>query len=197
MLKKIAFTTLLTSALLVAESGVGLNINEQDLELEGILDSRNLASLQTSSTIYQADVNFLNVNEKVKLLGVGLGATNKVEAIEGVEVTLGGKFIWAEVGPTQNKSFTALPLMAKIRYTFPPLMYNIPPVGIQTKIMHAPKVLSFGNSESYTEFRASIDVEVIENVMIYAGYRNIHTEYKGITNDLFNNSFYGGFKLSY
>jgi len=194
MFKKLLLTTIIGSTLLLAESGVGLNINEEDLELEGILDSRNLAALQTSSTIFQADVNFLNNNEDTKLIGIGLGATNKLEGVEGVEVTLGAKFIWAEV---VDEDFTALPFMAKVRYSFPPLMFNIPPVAIEGKVLYAPKVLSFGDSVTYNEFRVSADMEVIDSVRIYAGYRNIHTSYVGVKPDLFNTSFYGGMKFSY
>lgn len=194
MFKKIAFTTFFTSAMLLAESGVGININENDLEVEGVLDSRNLAALQTSSTIYQADVNFVNNNNDKKLFGAGLGATNKFEGAEGVELTFGAKFMWAEVG---NNDFTALPLMAKIRYDFPPLMYNIPPVGLEAKALYAPGALAFGDSEKYSEFRVSADIEMIENVKIYTGYRNIHTGYKDDKEHLFNNSFYGGLKITY
>jgi len=194
MLKKIALTTLFTSALLMAESGVGININEKDLEVEGVLDSRNLAALQTSSTIYQADFNFLNINSDKQLLGAGLGATNSVEGLEGVELTFGAKFIWAEVG---DEDFTALPLMAKLRYSFPPLMYNIPPIGVEVKALYAPTALSFSDSEKYSEYRISADMEMIENVKVYGGYRNIHAGYKGVANDLFNNSFFGGLKITY
>jgi hypothetical protein len=194
MFKKLLLTTMIVSSLLLAESGVGLNINEQDLELEGILDSRNLEALQTSSTIFQADVNFLKNNEETTLIGAGLGATNKLEGVEGVEVTLGAKFIWAEIA---EENFTALPFMAKVRYSFPPLMFNIPPIAIEGKILYAPKVLSFGDSVSYNEFRVSADMELIESVRIYVGYRNIHTQYVGIKPDLFNTSFYAGMKFSY
>jgi len=194
MFKKIALISLFTSTLLLAESGVGININEQDLELEGVIDSRNLAALQTSSTIYQADINFLNNDENTKLFGIGIGATNKLEGVEGVELTLGAKFIYSEIG---NENFTALPLMAKIRYSLPPLLYGIPPVALEGKLVYAPKVLSFGDSEKYMEYRISADVEVIESVKVYAGWRNIHTGYANITNDLFNTSFYGGLKFSY
>jgi len=194
MFKKIAFTTMILSSLLLAESGVGLNINEEDLEIEGILDSRNLAALQTSSTIFQADINFLNNNEDTKLLGLGLGATNKLAGVEGVEITLGAKFMWSEIA---DESFTALPLMFKVRYTLPPLLYNIPPIGFEAKLLYAPKVLSFGESVTYNEYRVSADVEVIENVKIYTGWRNIHTRYVGIKPDLFNTSFYAGLKFAY
>ena len=194
MFKKIAFTTLCTSALLLAESGVGININNEDLEIEGIVDSRNLAALQTSSTIYQADLNFLNINSDRKLFGAGLGATNKLEGIEGVELTFGAKVMWAEIG---DEDFTALPLMAKIKYTFPPLMYNIPPVSLEGKALYAPTALSFGDSEKYSEFRFSVEMEMIENVRIYTGYRNIHTGYLNMDEDLFDNSFYAGLKITY
>lgn len=194
MFKKLSLTGMLVSSFLMAESGIGININEQDLEVEAILDSRNLEALQTSSTVFQADFNFLNNNEDTKLLGAGLGATNKLNGIDGVEVTLGAKFIWAEVA---NENFTALPFMAKVRYSFPPLMFNIPPVGVEGKVLYAPKVLSFGDSVTYNEFRVSVDMEVIESMKIYAGYRNIHTRYVGIKPDLFNTSFYGGLKFSY
>lgn len=193
MLKKIVVSALLSSVMVYAESGVGLNINETDLEVEAVLDSRNLQALQTSSTIYQADFNFLNVNETSKFVGLGLGATNKVEGLEGVEMTFGAKAIWAELG---RDDFTSLPLMGKIRYTFPPLMYNIPPVSLEGKVMYAPKALSFGDSEAYSEFRASASMEVIESVNVVIGYRNIHTEYKKI-DTLFDTGFYAGLKFTY
>jgi len=171
MVKKTIITTLLSSAILFAESGAGLNINEKDLEVEAFLDSRNLEAFQTTSTIFQAEANFLNIDEKAKSVGVSVGATNKLEGIEGVELTLGTKFVWAEVG--SNDDFTALPLMAKVRYNFPPLMFNIPPIAVESKLLYAPKVLAFGDSEAYREFRLNAEIEMIENVKVYAGYRNI------------------------
>jgi len=194
MFKKTIMTTLLSSAILLAESGGGLNINEKDLELEAVLDSRNLEAFQTTSTIFQAEANFLNIDDKKKSIGVGVGATNKLEGIEGVELTLGAKFVWAEVA---EEDFTSLPLMLKVRYNFPPLMFNIPPVSVESKVLYAPKVLSFGDSEAYREFRVNAEMEMIQNVKIYAGYRNIQAEYKGVDDSLFDTGFYGGLRFSY
>ncbi|CAA6824993.1 MAG: Unknown protein [uncultured Sulfurovum sp.] len=193
MFKKTIITTLLSSAILLAESGVGININEDDVEVEAILDSRNLEALQTTSTVYQADFNFLNANNE-KLIGAGLFASNKLEALEGVEMGFGAKLIWAEIG---DDDFSSLPLMAQIRYTFPPLMYAIPPVSIEARGLYAPGALSFGDSEDYSEVRLSADIEMIDNVKVYAGYRNIHVGYKGITRDLFDNGYYAGLKITY
>ena len=186
-------STLLSSTILLAESGVGININENDVEVEGVLDSRNLAALQTTSTIYQADFNFLNA-DKTKLLGAGILATNKLEGVEGIEMSFGAKFIWAEVGV---ENFTSLPLMAQVRYTFPPLMFSIPPIGLEARGLYAPGSLSFGDSEDYSEVRFAADIEMIDNVKVYVGYRNIHTSYKGMSSDLFDTGFYGGLKITY
>ena len=195
MFKKTVMATLLASSILSAESGGSININDKDVEVEATLDSRNLAAFQTSSTLFLADANLLS-SDNQKLLGLGLSANNKVEGLIGVEMSFGVKFIWAEVGAKKD-NFTSVPLMAKVRYTLPPLMFNIPPVGVEAKGLYSPGSLSFGNAEGYSEFRFSGDIEMIENVKIYAGYRNIHTKYNGLSRDLFNTGFYAGLKATY
>ena len=195
MFKKTVMATLLASSILSAESGGSININDKDVEVEATLDSRNLASFQTSSTLFLADANLLS-SDSQKLLGLGLSANNKVEGLIGVEMSFGVKFIWAEVGANKD-NFTSIPLMAKVRYTLPPLMFNIPPVGVEAKGLYSPGSLSFGNAEGYSEFRFSGDIEMIENVKIYVGYRNIHTKYNGLSRDLFDTGFYAGLKATY
>jgi hypothetical protein len=203
MLKKIIMSSIITSGLLLAQSGVGINVNEDDLEIEGTLDSRNLAMLQTSSTIYLGDFNFINIeNDDVEsiLFGAGIGATNKLEGIEGVELTFGAKLILSSVTDDRkgiDDWFSAMPLMAMVRYKFPPLMFNIPPVSVEGKLLYAPGALAFGDSDNYREFRLSGDIEMIENVKIYAGYRNIVTGYPEDTSYMFSNGFYGGLKFIY
>jgi hypothetical protein len=130
-----------------------------------------------------------------KLAGAGIVATNKLEGVEGVEMGFGVKFIWAEVGVDDD--FTSLPLMMQVRYTFPPLIYAIPPISLEARGLYAPGVLSFGDSEDYSEVRFSADIEMIDNVKIYAGYRNIHVNYKGISRTLFDTGYYAGLKITY
>jgi hypothetical protein len=150
-----------------------------------------------------SDFNFINIDKddkKSKLIGLGIGATNKLEGIDGVELTFGTKFI---VSHTEDNIkyiddwFSAIPLSAMVRYTFPPLMFNIPTVALEGKVLYAPNALSFGDSDGYSEFRVSGDIEMIENVKVYAGYRNIVTGYPSDVNYLFSNGFYGGFKFIY
>ena len=208
MLKKFLISSIFASTILLAQSGVGINVNEDDFEIEGTLDSRNLQALQTSSTIYLADFNFLNIEDSrkdAKLVGAGVGATNKLDGVEGVELTFGAKAILVNVDDysrdLDSKWFAAIPLMAMIHYTFPPLMFNIPTVSIETKMLYAPGALSFGDSEKYSEFRFTTDIEMIENVKIYAGYRNIITGFgvgnRGNDEYIFSNGFYGGLKFTY
>ncbi len=203
MFKKVLMSSIIASGVLFAQSGVGINVNKDDLEIEGTLDSRNLAILQTSSTIYLGDFNFINIDNgdvSSKLVGVSFGATNKFEGVEGVELTFGAKLIISDVEDDRKNIddwFSALPLMAMVRYTFPPLMFNIPPISLEGKVLYAPGALAFGDSDNYQEFRVSGDIEMIENVKVYAGYRNIITGYSSDTNYVFSNGFYGGLKFTY
>jgi hypothetical protein len=201
MFKKMIISTIISSGVLLAQSSAGININEDDLEIEGVLDSRNLAALQTSSTIFQADVNFINIDsadQEATLLGAGIGATNKLEGVEGVELTFGAKFIWTSTKENFiDDSYTYLPLMAKIRYVFPPLMFNIPPISLEGKLLYAPGALAFGDSDKYSEFRAAADIEMIENVKVYGGYRNIVAGFEGNTDYTFNNGWFAGLKFTY
>jgi hypothetical protein len=142
-----------------------------------------------------------------KLMGAGIGATNQLEGVDGVELTFGAKAILVNVEDNDDsklddgKWFAAVPLMGMVRYTFPPLMFNIPPISLETKFLYAPKALSFGDSEKYSEFRFNADIEMIENVKLYAGYRNIITGFSVGERDnedyLFSNGFYGGLKFTY
>ena len=203
MLKKMLITLLILCELVYAQSGVGVNVNRDDLEIEGTLDSRNLAILQTSSTIFLGDFNFINIDNDIKnsqLFGAGIGATNRLEGVDGVELTFGVKFILSKAEDKRkgiDKWFSSIPLMGMINYKFPPLMFNIPPVSLEGKALYAPGALAFGDSNSYSEFRISGNIEMIENVKIYAGYRNIITGYSFNRNYVFNNGFYGGIKYIY
>jgi len=206
MLRRSILLSMMSASILFAETGVGVNINEDDLEIEAVLDSRNLAAFQNTSTILQADVNFLNIegdNQKAKLLGAGVGATNTLEGVRGVELTFGAKMIYSSIDTDDydsalyDSTFVALPLMAKVRYTFPPLMFHIPPVSLEGKVLYAPGALAFGDAETYSEFRFAADIEMIPNVRVYAGYRNIHTEYVEGKDFTFNTGFYGGLKYIY
>lgn len=185
-LKKLCFTSLLSMGLLHAQSSVGLNINDEDLE---VLASINLNALTyySDSTSYMIDASYLHTDGD-NLTSIGVSAENSFQGIYGLALGFGAKLVFAD-------DFMALPLLAKAKYTLP-LNDSIPTTTLSTSLAYAPSVLTFRDGESYTEFRVEAGMEIITNVHLFAGYRNIDTEYETY-DKTFNDSFYGGMKLSF
>ena len=185
-LKRLCFAPLLSLGLLHAQSSVGLNINHDDLE---VLDSIDLNALTyySDSTSYILDASYLHTDGD-NLTTVGLSGESNFQGVEGLTLGFGAKLIFAS-------DYMALPLFAKARYTLP-LNDSIPSTSLSTSLAYAPSVLTFRDGESYTEFRVEADMEIISSIHLFTGYRNIDTEYDTF-DKTFNNSFYGGMKLSF
>jgi len=185
-LKKLFLTSFLSLGLLHAQSNVALDINNEDLEVLTSIDL-NALTYYSDSTSYMIDASYLHTDGD-NLTTVGLRAESAFQGVEGLALAFGAKFVFAS-------DFMALPLFAKAKYTLP-LIDSIPSTSIATSFAYAPAVLSFRDAESYTEFRVEADMEIITNIHLFTGYRNIGTEYDTY-DKTFNNSFYGGIKLSF
>jgi hypothetical protein len=184
--KKLFITALFFYSLLQAQSNIGLNINNEDLELSASIDL-NALTYYSDSTSYALDASYLHTDGD-NLTTLGVSAESTFQGIEGLSLGLGIKSVFAD-------DFISIPFFAKAKYTLP-LHYNIPTTSFATSLAYAPSILSFSDAESYTEFRAEADMEIITNIHLFAGYRNIDTEYDNY-DETFNNSFYGGMKLSF
>lgn len=185
-LKRLFSASLFSLGLLHAQSSIGLNINSDDLEVAASIDL-NALTYYSDSTSYTLDASYLHTDGD-NLTTLGVSAQNTFQGVEGLALGFGAKFIFAS-------DFLALPLFAKAKYTLP-LNDMIPTTSLSTSLAYAPSVLTFRDGESYTEFRIEADMEIITNIHLFTGYRNIDTEYD--THDkTFNNSFYGGMKLSF
>ncbi len=185
-IKKLLLTSFFLVNLLHAQNSIGININDEDVE---VLTSVNLNTLNNyaDGTTYILDASYLHTDGD-NLLAVGISGQNAFQGFEGLTLAFGLKGILAD-------DFLAFPLTAKAIYRLP-LNDMVPPTSLMTSFAYAPSVLSFQDAQSYSEFRVEADMEVISNIHIFTGYRNINTEYD--KNDLtFNNSFYGGLKLSF
>lgn len=185
-IKKLFFSTLLTLGLLQAQNSIGLDINDKDLEVLAAIDLNTFAEYSDSTT-YLLDGYYLRTDGN-NLFAVGISGENSFQGMEGLTLGFGARFVFAD-------NFTALPLFGKVTYTLP-LIDTIPTTSLGASFAYAPSVLTFSDGESYTEFRLEADMEVIQNIHLFAGYRNIDTEYK-IYTKTFNDSFYGGMKLSF
>jgi len=185
-MKNLFLTTLLLTGSLYAENMIGLDINSDDVEVLGSVNLNSLVNYADGTT-YVLDVSYLHT-EGANLTTVGISGQNNLQGVEGLTLAFGLKGVIAS-------DFLAFPLMAKASYKLP-LNDNIPPTSLHTHIAYAPSVLTFREGESYTELRVEADMEVISNIHLFTGYRNIHTEYE--SNDMiFDNGFYGGLKLSF
>ena len=184
--KKLCLISLFSLGLLHAQSNVGLNINNEDLEVQASIDLNALA-YYSDSTTYMIDASYLHTDGD-NLTTVGVSGENSLQGVEGLFLGLGIKSVFAD-------NYIAIPFFAKAKYILP-LNHSIPTTSLFTSLAYAPSVLTFSDGESYTEFRVEADMEVITNIHLFGGYRNIDTEYDTY-DKTFNDSFYGGMKLSF
>ena len=184
--KKLFFSSLLSISMLHAQNTIGLNINSDDLEVLGAMNLNSFADYSDSTT-YIIDASYLHTDGD-NLSTIGLSGQNTLQGVEGLALAFGAKLVFAD-------NYFALPLFGKASYALP-LNDSIPTTSVAASLAYAPSVLSFSNAESYTEFRIEADMEVISNIHLYTGYRNIDTEYDRY-DKTFNSSFYGGMKLSF
>ncbi len=186
MIKKILLSTLLLSGLSQAQSSIGLDINSEDVELLGAFNFNSTIGYE-GATSYLVDAAYLH-NENDDLFTIGLSGENSLEAAPGLIFGFGFKAAFAE-------EFMAFPLLGKVKYILP-FDSDIPTTSVLASFAYAPSVLTFLDGDTYSEFRAEADVEAINNIHIFAGYRNIDTNYEFIDYNI-NDSWYAGLKLSF
>jgi hypothetical protein len=186
IIKKLLLSTFILTGVLSAQSSVELNINNEDVE---VLGSFNLNSTMgyTGGTSFLVDASYLYSDDS-SLVAIGLSGENSLEAAQGLTFGFGAKLVFAE-------DYMALPLLARATFILP-FDSDIPTTSLKASFAYAPSALTFLDGETYSELRAEADMEVISNIHVYAGYRNIDTDY--ITEKYkFNDSFYGGLKLNF
>jgi len=186
MIKNIVLTTFLLTGIISAESSIGLNINSDDVELLGAINLNSTIGY-TGGTSYLVDASYLH-NENNDLFTIGLSGENALEAAPGLIFGFGFKAAFAE-------DFMAIPLLGKVKYILP-FDSDIPTTSFLASFAYAPSVLTFSDGDTYSELRLEADMEVISNIHIFTGYRNIDTNYEFVDYKL-NDSFYGGLKLSF
>jgi len=190
--KKILLATLLLTSFLQAETSVGLDINNEDVELIGEVNFNSLADYSSGTTfVISGTYLYAGANDNdngESLFTLGFSGQNSLQGIEGLSVALGAKAVFAD-------NYMALPLFVRANYALP-LIDTIPTTSFFADFAYAPAVLTFSDGETYTEFRIGADMEVIANTHVFVGYRNIDTDYT-YRDYNFNDSFYGGLKLSF
>jgi hypothetical protein len=168
------------------KASLGLNINTDDLEIEG----RSTLGYDTRNPVLRnffVDANFINADDT--LVGIGLFVENSPTNFQNVSFIIGLRSIFTD---HDGSDFTALPILlgAKAR------MYlgDFPKSNFGIKFAYAPTPLTFQDADAYFEYRLEFDMMIINNVNVYVGYRNIDTNYE--SHDFnYNDSMYVGFKF--
>jgi len=190
--KNIFLSALFLSGFLQAETSIGLDINNEDVELIGEVNFNSLADYSSGTTyIIRGTYLYAGANDNDNgehLLTLGFSGQNDLQGTEGLSLVLGAKAVFAD-------SYMALPLFIGANYVLP-LIDTIPTTSFFADFAYAPSVLTFSDGKSYTEYRLGADMEIFSNTHLFAGYRNIDTDYKQKDYN-FNDSFYGGLKLSF
>jgi YfaZ precursor len=186
--KKIILTTLFSTSLMLAQNSAGVNINDEDLEIEASMDLTQYTD-GSNGTTYILGANYINTELNDDLLSVGINANNTFQGMEGFNVSLGVNVILLD-------DFISVPLMGEISYSLP-LVESIPTITLSTQMLYAPSVLSFDEADKYFEFRGEASMEVISAVSVYLGYRDIETTYLNAPKNTFNDTLYGGVKVGF
>ncbi len=188
MLKKISLVSLLlaTSLFSFERASLGININNDDVELE----ARGSLEYFTDVPEYRnffIEGNFLNA--KKNLYGLGISAENSPINYQNLLFSIGLKGVHSSYAAD---SFTALPITigAKVKLG----LDMIPDTYIGVRAEYAPSVLSFQDADNYSDVRAEIDANIIPNVNVYIGARRVNTNYKNYDFKL-DNKAYAGFKF--
>jgi len=184
-MKKYLWTLLFTVSALHANS-IALNINSNDVEIDGRIDITSAIGYG-SGTNYFLGADYLHT-ENDNLFKGTFGATNTLSGAEGLSFTLGLEGVFGD-------NYVAMPLFGEAALRLP-LDTPIPATTLLAKLSYAPSVLSFSDADRYLEYRFEADMEVISNVHLYGGYRNIDTDYERYNYNL-NDSWYGGLKISF
>ena len=184
-MKRSVFSAFLLASLLQASS-IGLNVNSDDVEIEGKMDITSAIGYG-SGTTYFLSGDYLHTNND-DLVVAGFGASNTLSGAEGLTFTLGLEGVFGD-------NYVAMPFFGEAALRLP-LDEPVPATTLSAKLSYAPSVLSFVDADQFLEYRFEADMEVISNIHIYGGYRNIDTDYDTYNYNL-NDSWYGGLKISF
>ncbi|MEA1880468.1 MAG: YfaZ family outer membrane protein [Campylobacterota bacterium] len=184
--RTLILTTFLFSTALQAQNSVGLNVNSKDFELFTSLEISPLSDY-ASGTLYYADVNYLHADGD-NMTSIGFRAENTLNHNQNLSLSFGIKGVIAD-------GFLAFPLTFRGSYLLP-FNASIPSTSIAMDLSYAPEVLAINEAKSYADTKIEATMEIVPNTHLFVGYRYISTEYQE-DDKTFNNSVYGGLKLSF
>ncbi len=196
MLKKLLLTLALSVSLFAAHDA-SVNLNSDDIELNGNIDIGEL-NQSDYPNMYFLTLGFLDVENAEStdpLWSAGFKLRQEITGMPGLRFGIGAKGTYTEVG---QRKHAAIPLGVELVYTLP--IDSAVPVIVSGSFDYAPSVLSFKDADSYMEKRLELGVQIVEQAVIFAGFREIDTDFdvRGAGGDYeYNDEFYIGFRIKF
>ncbi len=171
-MKRAIVVTLLLAAQLLAYQrfGFGLNVNTDAVEFEG---RANVAPLTSDPAFRNFYIDMNLINDDDTLFGAGLFVENVFYNYHPLLFQVGLKTVFTSHG---GDDFIAMPILFGMKHKI--YSGNIPVGTLGGKVLYSPSPLSFQDAKKYLEYRIEATMQIIENVELYAGYRNIETDYE-------------------
>ncbi len=120
---------------------------------------------------FYADFNLINDNDT--MFGAGVYVENSFYNYQPLSFQVGVRSVFSDHG---GDNFIAIPIIFGFKHKF--YAGNIPIGAVGAKVAYAPSPICFQDAQKYLETRVEATMQIIENVEIYAGYRNINTDYE-------------------
>ncbi|MBN2894457.1 MAG: hypothetical protein JXK05_01010 [Campylobacterales bacterium] len=194
---KIMALPLLAATTLMAFHTAELNINDKDFEGSILFDMGQFNhTLMPDTTFFglrylKGSEDHSDLHKTEALVDASFLLQRPVGSSSGVVVGMGVKYVYLQIA---DEEFSALPLGLHLRYALP-LGIGVP-VYTGAQFYYSPQVLTFNEGKNFIEYRAFVDVEMIERGHIVAGYRNVDTNFDA--DDVnYNRSWFAGFRFEF
>ncbi|MEA3522607.1 MAG: YfaZ family outer membrane protein [Campylobacterota bacterium] len=196
MLKKLLFI-IATASTLFGFHSAEININDKDFEGRLRFDAGQFNETLMPDSLFFG-VGYIKGSEEHSdfpttdgLVEATFLMQRPIGSNDNIIIGMGVKYEYSRI---DDENFSALPLGIELRYLLP---FEIAiPLYIGGEFYYSPEVLTFNDAKNYIEYRANIDVEIIDRGHIIVGYRNIELNFDKIDMN-YNRSWYFGFKFQF
>jgi hypothetical protein len=196
MLKKTVLLALGASSLFAFHMAE-LNINDKDFEAKLRFDMGQFnESVMPDTTFFgigyiKGSEDHSDFHQADGLVEANFLMQRNVGNSENLTLGLGIKYEYSNI---DDEDFSAIPLGIEARYRLP--FDTGIPIYIGGIFYYSPEVLTFNDAKNFVEYRANVDLEIIERGHLVAGYRNIDLNFEEVDMN-YNNSWYLGFRFQF
>ena len=189
LMRYLAAFSLLTAGTAMADM-LDVNLNNNTAQFQ--YSTANGVNPQGKADIH---AGLLYNSAKSLLANVGVMVTNGLEASPGTSVGIGMEALAANIkdnAPVTSNA-TAVALDALVRFAPP----TNPQLGFAGELHYAPKILTFGDAERYSQGIVRVEYELAPSSVVYLGYRRTNFGIKNARAAQLDSGVHVGFKIAF